>query len=83
MRTLGKILSRAALPNEGKTEAAEGAGERYRQQLDRALARAEEARAEGRDTDEVLAHVSEARRAQSQGRTGPGDAGQPPTSGGS
>jgi hypothetical protein len=55
-----RLSEASALANEEKPEAAERAVERYREQLDRALARADEARAEGGDTDEVLADVSEA-----------------------
>jgi len=49
-----------ALVAKGKPEIAEKAIGKYQAQLDRALAKAEEAKAKGLDTDEVLAKVSEA-----------------------
>lgn len=54
-----RLAEAHALAVQGKPEAAERAVERYREQLDRALAEAEEARANGDDADEVLTDVSE------------------------
>lgn len=54
-----RLAEARALAGQGKPEAAGRAVERYREQLDRALAEAEEARANGEDADEVLTVVSE------------------------
>lgn len=55
-----RLAEARALADRGKPEAAERAIERYEEQLERALLRAEEARAKGQDTDEVLARMSKA-----------------------
>ncbi|MBM4401778.1 MAG: hypothetical protein FJ044_00845 [Candidatus Cloacimonetes bacterium] len=55
-----RLAEANALANKGKSEIAEKAIGRYQEQLSRALAKAEEAKAKGLDTDEVLAKVSEA-----------------------
>lgn len=54
-----RLAEARALAAQGKPEAAGRAVERYREQLDRALAEAEEARSNGEDADDVLADVSE------------------------
>lgn len=56
---LGKAAGRSER-SRGKPEAAEMAIDRYEEQLERSLLRAEVARAKGQDTDEVLARTSEA-----------------------
>ncbi len=56
-----KRLSEAkALADKGNTEMAERAIERYQEQVENALSRAERARERGEDTDDVLTRVSEA-----------------------
>ena len=55
-----RLAEANALVAKGKPEVAEKAIERYQEQLNRALTKAEEAKAKGLDTDEVLAKVSEA-----------------------
>lgn len=55
-----RLAEANALVAKGKPEVAEKAVGRYQEQLNRALAKAEEAKAKGLDTDEVLAKVSEA-----------------------
>jgi hypothetical protein len=55
-----RLAEARALVVKGKPEVAEKAVGRYQEQLNRALAKAEEAKAKGLDTDEVLAKVSEA-----------------------
>lgn len=55
-----RLAEAKALAEKGKPEIAERITGQYQEQLNRALAKAEEARARGLDTDEVLAKVSEA-----------------------
>lgn len=55
-----RLAEANALVAKGKPEVAERAVGRYQEQLNRALTKAEEAKAKGLDTDEVLAKVSEA-----------------------
>lgn len=56
-----KRLSEAkALADKGNTEMAERAIERYQEQVENALSRAERARERGEDTDDILTRVSEA-----------------------
>ena len=55
-----RLAEANALADKGKPEIAERALERYRERLNRALGKAEEAKQKGLDTDEVLAKVSEA-----------------------
>ncbi|PIZ56096.1 hypothetical protein COY23_03590 [bacterium (Candidatus Torokbacteria) CG_4_10_14_0_2_um_filter_35_8] len=55
-----RLAEAEALADKNKSEMAERAVERYQEQLNLALAKAEEAKAEGLDADEVLAKVSEA-----------------------
>ena len=55
-----RLAEANALAVKGKPEIAEKAIGRYQEQLSRALSKAEEAKAKGLDTDEVLAKVSEA-----------------------
>jgi len=55
-----RLAEANALVAKGKPEVAEKAVVRYQEQLNRALTKAEEAKAKGLDTDEVLAKVSEA-----------------------
>lgn len=55
-----RLAEANALVAKGEPEIAEKAIGRYQEQLNRALAKAEEAKANGLDTDEVLAKVSEA-----------------------
>ncbi|MDP2641626.1 MAG: DUF5667 domain-containing protein [Candidatus Yanofskybacteria bacterium] len=55
-----RLAEANALAERGKPDIAARSVERYEEQLARALARADEARENGLDTDEVLAKVSEA-----------------------
>lgn len=55
-----RLAEARALADQGKTGATGRALERYRAQLDRALTEAEEARANGKNVDEILSRVSEA-----------------------
>ena len=55
-----RLAEAEALADKNKSEMAERAVERYQEQLNLALAKAEEAKAEGLDADEDLAKVSEA-----------------------
>lgn len=55
-----RLAEARALAVDGKPEEAEKALERYEAQLDRALTRAAQARANGDDVDDVLSDVSEA-----------------------
>jgi len=55
-----RLAEANALIEKGKSEIAERAINRYEEQLGYALVKAEEAKAKGLDTDEVLAKVSEA-----------------------
>ncbi len=55
-----RLAEASALTDRGKSEVAERVIGRYQEQLGHALAKAEEAKAKGLDTDEVLARVSEA-----------------------
>lgn len=55
-----RLAEARALAEQGKPDEAEKAAERYRDQLERALAKAEKARENGKDTDEILARTSEA-----------------------
>jgi len=55
-----RLAEAEELADGGDSERAEKATEKYQERMDRALARAEEAKAEGKDVDEVLARVAEA-----------------------
>lgn len=55
-----RLAEARALAADGKSDEAENAVERYQAELDRALTKAEQARANGDDADEVLTDVSEA-----------------------
>ena len=55
-----RLAEAKALAEKGKSQLAERSVERYQEQINRALSRAEQARTKGLDIDEVMAKVSEA-----------------------